>query len=79
MKIANCCLLNLYLHLGPDIMWVMGKCLCVEYKYCIDLLNPLLEKFTASTHEGVNIRMILITSLSGANKQAESIKYDIQK
>tara|TARA_B100000212_G_scaffold181431_1_gene136607 strand:+ start:76 stop:1179 length:1104 start_codon:yes stop_codon:yes gene_type:complete len=45
-----------------------------EYNYCINLLNPLLEKFTASTHEGVNIRMILITSLSGVNKQAESIK-----
>ena len=45
-----------------------------EYNYCINLLSPLLEKFTSSTHEGVNIRMILITSLSGANKKEESIK-----
>ena len=45
-----------------------------EYKYCINLLNPLLEKFTPSTNEGVNIRMILITSLSGANRQEESIE-----
>ena len=39
-----------------------------EYNYCINLLNPLLEKFTTSTYEGVNIRMILITSLSGVNR-----------
>ena len=45
-----------------------------EYNYCINLLSPLLEKFTTSTHEGVNIRMILITSLSGVNRQEESIK-----
>ena len=45
-----------------------------EYNYCINLLTPLLEKFTTSTYEGVNIRMILITSLSGLNKQEESIK-----
>ena len=35
-----------------------------EYNYCIKLLSPLLEKFTTSTNEGVNIRMILITSVS---------------
>ena len=45
-----------------------------EYNYCINLLSPLLEKFTTSTHQGVNIRMILITSLSGVNRQEESIK-----
>jgi len=45
-----------------------------EYNYCINLLSPLLEKYTTSTHEGVNIRMILITSLSGVNRQEESIK-----
>ena len=45
-----------------------------EYNYCINLLSPLLEKLTASTHEGVNIRMILITSLSGANRKEESIE-----
>ena len=45
-----------------------------EYNYCINLLSPLLEKFTTSTHEGINIRMILITSLSGVNRQEESIK-----
>ena len=45
-----------------------------EYNYCINLLSPLLEKFTVSTLKGVNIRMILITSLSAVNKQEESIK-----
>ena len=45
-----------------------------EYNYCINLLSPLLEKFTVSTQKGVNIRMILITSLSAVNKQEESIK-----
>ena len=45
-----------------------------EYNYCINLLNPLLEKFTTSTYEGVNIRMILITSLSGVSRKEESIK-----
>jgi len=45
-----------------------------EYSYCIKLLSPLLEKFATSTNEGVNIRMILITSLSGLNRQEESIK-----
>ncbi len=44
-----------------------------EYNYCINLLSPLLEQFTPSTHEGVNIRMILITSLSGANRKEESM------
>ena len=45
-----------------------------EYNYCIKLLSPLLEIFTVSTNEGVTIRMLLITSLSGANRQKESIK-----
>ena len=40
-----------------------------EYNYCINLLSPLLEKFTTSTNEGVHIRMILITSLSGVNRR----------
>lgn len=45
-----------------------------EYNYCIKLLSPLLEKFPTSTKEGVNIRIILITSLSGVNRKEESIK-----
>ena len=45
-----------------------------DYNNCINLLSPLLEKFSTSTQEGVNIRMILITSLSGVNKKEESIK-----
>ena len=45
-----------------------------EYNHCINLLSPLLEKFTISTHEGVNIRMLLITSLNGVNRYEESIK-----
>ena len=45
-----------------------------EYKYCIDLLNPYLKEFPVSTSKGVNIRMMLITALSGINKKEESIK-----
>ena len=45
-----------------------------EYNYCINLLSPLLERYATSSHEGVNIRMLLITSLTGANRQQESIK-----
>jgi len=45
-----------------------------EYNYCINLLSPLLEKYTTSTNAGVNIRMILITSLSGVNRKKESIE-----
>ena len=45
-----------------------------EYKNCINLLNPLLEEFPLATKKGVNIRMLLITALSGINRKEEAIK-----
>ncbi len=45
-----------------------------EYKNCINLLNPLLEDCPISMNEGINVRMMLITALSGINKREESIK-----
>tara|TARA_Y100000589_G_C27189979_1_gene644362 strand:+ start:982 stop:2085 length:1104 start_codon:yes stop_codon:yes gene_type:complete len=45
-----------------------------EYKICVDLLNPFLESFHVSSEEGINIRMMLITALSGLNEKEESIK-----
>ncbi len=45
-----------------------------EYNDCIDLLSPTLNEFPVSTSKGVNIRMMLITALSGINQKEESIK-----
>ena len=45
-----------------------------EYNHCIEIINPLLEKFTASSKEGINLRMLLITAYSGINKKDEALK-----
>ena len=45
-----------------------------DYKKCINLLNPILDKFPVSTNQGINIRMTLITALSGINRNEESVK-----
>ena len=45
-----------------------------EYQYCIEMLDPFIELFSVSTKEGVNIRIILITALSGINKKQTAIK-----
>tara|TARA_B100000900_G_scaffold24643_1_gene19166 strand:- start:2445 stop:3548 length:1104 start_codon:yes stop_codon:yes gene_type:complete len=45
-----------------------------EYKKCIDLLKSILEYFPVSSDQGINIRMMLITALSGINKKEESIE-----
>ena len=44
-----------------------------EYNFCIEILYPKLDSFKVSSLEGVNIRMLLITALSGANRNDEAI------
>ena len=45
-----------------------------EYCQCIQILNPLLDQFTESSKEGINLRMILITAYSGINKKDKALK-----
>tara|TARA_Y100001978_G_C23702213_1_gene441906 strand:+ start:4905 stop:6011 length:1107 start_codon:yes stop_codon:yes gene_type:complete len=44
-----------------------------DYKLCISKINPILENYPVSTPEGVNIRMMLLTALSGINKNADAV------
>ena len=44
-----------------------------EYNLCIEILSPKLDFFKVNTIEGTNIRMLLITALSGVNKNEEAI------
>jgi len=44
-----------------------------EYNFCIEILSPKLDSFKVNTIEGINIRMLLITALSGVNKNEEAI------
>ena len=44
-----------------------------EYNFCIKYLYPITESFPASSKEGVNLRTIIITALSGINKKEEAI------
>ncbi len=43
-----------------------------EYKFCIEYLYPIIESYPPSSKEGVNLRTILITALSGINKNEEA-------
>jgi len=44
-----------------------------EYNLCIEILYPKIDYFEAYTLEGSNIRMLLITALSGVNRNKEAI------
>jgi len=44
-----------------------------EYNLCIEIISPKLDFFKVNTIEGINIRMLLITALSGVNKNEEAI------
>ncbi len=44
-----------------------------DYKYCIETLKPLSDVIPISTKEGINLRYILITALSGINNKDEAI------
>ena len=43
-----------------------------EYSFCIEYLNPIINSYPPSTEEGVNLRTIIITALSGINKKEEA-------
>ncbi len=46
-----------------------------EYNFCIEYLSPIIESYPSSSKEGVNLRTILITALSGINKKEEAKKF----
>ena len=43
-----------------------------EYNFCIEYLYPIIESYPPSCKEGVNLRTIIITALSGINKKEEA-------
>jgi hypothetical protein len=43
-----------------------------EYNFCIEYLYPIIESYPPSSKEGANLRTILITALSGINKNEEA-------
>ena len=46
-----------------------------EYNFCIKFLYPIIESYPPSSKEGVNLRNIIITALSGINKKDEAKKF----
>ena len=46
-----------------------------EYNFCIEFLYPIIECYPPSSKEGVNLRAIIITALSGINKKEEAKKF----
>ena len=46
-----------------------------EYHFCIEFLLPIIESFSLSSKEGVNLRTILITALCGINKKEEAKRF----
>ena len=43
-----------------------------DYKFCTEFLYPLIESYPSSSKEGINLRTIMITALSGINKKEEA-------
>lgn len=43
-----------------------------EYNFCIEYLYPIIESYPPSSKEGVNLRTLIITALSGINKKEEA-------
>ena len=43
-----------------------------EYNFCIKYLYPIIESYPPSSKEGVNLRTLIITALSGINKKEEA-------
>ncbi len=46
-----------------------------EYNLCVKYLSPIIEFYPPSSKEGVNLRTIIITALSGINKKEEAKKF----
>ena len=43
-----------------------------EYNFCIEYLYPIIEYYPLSSKEGVDLRTIIITALSGINRKEEA-------
>ena len=43
-----------------------------EYNFCIEYLYPIIKCYPPSSKEGVNLRTIIITALSGINEKEEA-------
>ena len=43
-----------------------------EYNFCIKYLYPIIKSYPPSSKEGVNLRTLIITALSGINKKEEA-------
>ena len=43
-----------------------------EYNFCIEYLYPIIELYPPTSKEGVDLRTIMITALSGINKNEEA-------
>ncbi len=43
-----------------------------EYNICVEYLYPIIKSYPPSSKEGVNLRTIIITALSGINKKGEA-------
>ncbi len=46
-----------------------------EYSLCIEYLYPIIESYPPSSKEGVNLRTIIITALSGINRKEEAKEF----
>ena len=46
-----------------------------EYNFCIEYLYPIIESYPPSSKEGVNLRTIIITALTGINKKEQAKKF----
>ena len=46
-----------------------------EYNFCIEYLYPIIASYPPSSKEGVNLRTIIITALTGINKKEEAKKF----
>ena len=46
-----------------------------EYNFCIEFLSPIIESYSLSTKEGINLRTILITALCGINRKEDAKKF----
>ena len=46
-----------------------------EYNFCVEYLSPIIKTYPLSSKEGVNLRTIMITALSGINKKEEAKKF----
>ena len=49
-----------------------------NYKNCVDILSHIIEHFPVTSKKGTDIRLMLITALSGINRNEEALIYSKQ-